>query len=160
MTGADMLADIDPWARLFLECIQKDSVSTTRITEILGVTDVTTLLQPLAVLAAERSQVDVLKYCIERGASLDDPIFSRAVVIHGTTSAMLEILWDLDWNNIQTNQTELSNLLYYAWHGESSDMLHWLLEHGRSGDQGPRKSKSRARNHGGKTFYIYTRGRH
>ena len=125
-----MLADVDPWARLFLECIQKDSVSSTRITEILGVTDVSTLLQPLAVLAAERSQVDVLRYCIERGASLDDPIFSRAVVIHGTTSAMLEILWDLDWSNIQTNQTELSNLLYYAWQGESSDMLHLLLEHG------------------------------
>ena len=125
-----MSPDIDPWERLFLECRQKDFVSTARITEVLGVTDVTTLLQPLAILAAERGQVDVLKYCIDKGADLEDPIFSRAVVIHGTSPAMLDLLWDLDWADIKTNQTILGQFLHHAWHGESSAMLSWLLEHG------------------------------
>ena len=120
---ADMLADIDPWAKLFLDCIQKHSVSTTRIMELLGPDGVIPLLQPLAILAAERDKVDVLKYCIEKGASLDDPYFSRAVVLRGASRAMLDLLWNVDWENIQKNQTQLNKLLFHAWLGESSAML-------------------------------------
>ena len=85
-------------------------------------------LQPLATLAAATGHAGVLRICLDSGAVFDsdlDNASSRGV----ESPAMLEILWSVDWRDMQRSKSLLKSLVTRSLSRDAA-MLTWLLDRG------------------------------
>jgi ankyrin repeat protein len=85
-------------------------------------------IQPLAALAAQRGHSDILKLCLDEGAVFDVHL-EEAALSGSRTAAMLDVLWDANWRDIQHNKRVIRGLLSRSIY-QKVGVLKWLIDHG------------------------------
>jgi hypothetical protein len=85
-------------------------------------------IQPLAALAAQRGYSDILKLCLDQGVVFD-VYLEKAAYSGAETVAMLNVLWNANWRDIQHNKKVTRELLRRSIYQEVG-ILKWLIDHG------------------------------
>jgi hypothetical protein len=85
-------------------------------------------MQPLAALAGQKGYSDILRYCLDEGAVFDEHV-DKAAYRGAETPAMLNILWDANWRDMQQNRRVIGELLWRSIYQEVG-VMKWLIDHG------------------------------
>jgi hypothetical protein len=90
-------------------------------------------LQPLATLAAHEGHAEILRLCLDEGATFDrylDWATSHGLLYSPRDPTMLDTLWEVNWRDMQHSQKALDDLVTRCVTRSDDTMLNWLLDHG------------------------------
>lgn len=86
-------------------------------------------LQAIATFAALHSDAQVLRLCLQMGASIHDRNTSIALEYAARGPALLEVLYEYDWRDMRTSALAFNRLLEWSLH-TGPEELNWFLVHG------------------------------
>lgn len=122
------LADITFYWRLFLRCLEDDVIQVKVAFDELQHRSMPVPVQPLATLAAANGRAGVLRICLKPNAVFDSNLDNAAS--QGLEDlAMLELLWTVDWRDMQRSKSFLKSLIPRSL-GQDAAILTWLVDHG------------------------------
>lgn len=91
-------------------------------------------LQAIATFAALHNDAEVLRFCVQMGASLDDRNTSIALEYATRSPALLDVLYEYDWRDMRTSKLAFNRLLEWSLH-TGPEELSWFLNHGAKVDK-------------------------
>ncbi|CAK4034965.1 uncharacterized protein RCC_09715 [Lecanosticta acicola] len=86
-------------------------------------------LQAIATFAALHSDAEVLRFCLQMGATLSDRNTSVALEYAARGPALLHVLYEYDWRDMRTSTLAFNRLLEWSLH-TGPEELNWFLIHG------------------------------
>lgn len=86
-------------------------------------------IQAIATFAALHNDAEVLRLCVQLGASLEDKNTSMALEFAARGSALLDVLYDYDWRDMRSSRLAFNRMLEWSLHTGPQELT-WFLEHG------------------------------
>jgi hypothetical protein len=123
------LIDTELYEKLFRHCLTGSLPEVRLVVEQLEEQQsVPVPLQPLATLAASKGHAQILQFCLDKGVVFDINL-DRAAYRGAANPAMLDVLLEANWQNLQHSKSTRNSLVRDA-ASQDVKMLIWLLDHG------------------------------
>ena len=124
-----MLVDTAIYDQLFLQCSAGDFDATkSSFARLESDQSLSIPLQALAVLAARQGHANILEFCFQKGAKLDEDVdISAGQAVD--SAEMIELLWNRNWRDIQHSEKVQGGMVRRSIH-RPVGMLEFLLRHG------------------------------
>jgi hypothetical protein len=124
-----ILIDTAIYDQIFLQCSAGDLDSTkSSFARLENDPSLPIPLQALAVLAARKGQAQILEFCFQKGAKMDEDVdISAGQTVD--TAEMIELLWNKNWRDIQHSMKVQGGMVMRSIH-RPVGMLEFLLRHG------------------------------
>jgi hypothetical protein len=124
-----ILFDTTIYDQLFLRCSAGDFNTTKSLfARLENDQSLPIPLQALAVLAARQGHADILEFCLQKGAELDEDVdMSAGQAVD--SAEMIELLWNKNWRNIQQSEKIQQGMVMRSIH-RPVGMLEFLVRHG------------------------------
>jgi hypothetical protein len=97
---------------------------------------VSLFIQPLAVVAAVKGRTECFRFCLDKGANIEDYCLSQAIEEVGIRQSdleMMELLYEKNWKRLvisNTFRSEIASKLIRHPRGGEAKIVQWLLDHG------------------------------
>ena len=91
-------------------------------------------LQALTTFAALHSDAQVLRSCLQKGASLSDRNTCIALEFAPRGSALLDVLYEYDWKDIRTSRLAFNRMVQWSLH-TGPEELSWFISKGAKIDK-------------------------
>ncbi|KAK4502346.1 hypothetical protein PRZ48_005771 [Zasmidium cellare] len=85
-------------------------------------------LQAVATFAALHNDAEVLRLCVQLGASLEDRNTSIALEFAARGPALLDVLYQYDWRDMKSSSLAFHRMLEWSLH-TGPEELQWFLDH-------------------------------
>lgn len=124
-----ILLDTTIYDQLFLQCSAGDFDATkSSFARLESDQSLLIPLQALAVLAARQGHANILDFCLQKGAKLDEDVgISAGQAVD--SAEMIELLWNRNWRDIQQSEKVQCGMVMRSRH-RPVGMLEFLLRHG------------------------------